>query len=150
MSEYLVRWKFGPNSLLNKLDHETHWYQQFHSNKEDAVSHYTSQLSAGTWVDAMTVEIFQLVQLVPGQPEPEDVIDKVLKQIPPKKDRLALSNNMQKLLGIIRYHPGICRVDLQKKSKILDPSYNNTMTSLRRRGLIENQGTRRNPEYHVV
>jgi len=73
VSDYLVRWKFGPNSLLNHSDVETWWYQQFHSTKEKAVEHYTSLLFHSSPSMSLTVEIFQLVQLVPGQPEPEDI-----------------------------------------------------------------------------
>jgi hypothetical protein len=73
MSQYLVRWKFGPNSLLNNLNVETTWFQQFHSSKKVAVDHYTSLLFGASPSMAMTAEIFQLVQLIPGKPEPKDV-----------------------------------------------------------------------------
>ena len=72
MSEYLVRWKFGPNSLLNNLDVETNWYQAFYPNKEKAVDQYISWMHNNSPHMAMTVEIFELVKLVPGQPEPEE------------------------------------------------------------------------------
>ncbi|MET0785770.1 MAG: helix-turn-helix domain-containing protein [Paenisporosarcina sp.] len=73
MSEYLVRWKFGPNSLLNHRDVETGWFQEWHPDKESAVIHYTSILMNRPRSEACTVEIFQMVKLIPGQPEPEDI-----------------------------------------------------------------------------
>lgn len=73
--QYLVRWKFGPNSLLNHMDHDTHWYQQFHPGKEGALKHYTSLLDNTMPSAKITAELFQLVQLVPGEPEPEDVVE---------------------------------------------------------------------------
>jgi hypothetical protein len=64
MSEHLVRWKFGPNSLLNHKDVETPWYEQFYPNKNDAVIQYVSLLRAAEGM-SMTVEIFRLTKLKP-------------------------------------------------------------------------------------
>lgn len=72
MFEYLVRWKFGPNSLLNAKDEETQWYYQFHSTKDEGVNHYTTLLLYSVPVMKITVEIFKMTQLVPGEPEPEE------------------------------------------------------------------------------
>lgn len=76
MSEYLVRWKFAANSLINHRDVETEWYMQFHPTKKSAVEHYVNYLRNSPPAYEMTIEIFQLVKLVPGQPEPEDVVEK--------------------------------------------------------------------------
>lgn len=61
-NQYLVRWKFGPNSLLNHLDRETPWYQEFHPDKDSAVDHYIKLLPDKDHYD-MTIEIFKLVTL---------------------------------------------------------------------------------------
>lgn len=74
MSEYLVRWKFGPHSLTNHRDVETSWYQFIHPNKKEAVDHYSSLLFHSSPSMAMMVEIFQLVQLVPGEPEVPEIV----------------------------------------------------------------------------
>lgn len=63
MAEHLVRWKYGRNSLLNHLDEDTSWFQQFHPDKEKAVNHYVSLLRTATPSMAMTVEIFRLTKL---------------------------------------------------------------------------------------
>lgn len=72
--EYLVRWKFGPHSLTNHRDVETSWYQQIHPDKKTAVDHYASLLYHSSPSMAMTTEIFQLVQLVPGEPEVPEIV----------------------------------------------------------------------------
>lgn len=83
MSEYLVRWKFGPNSLLNETDVDTWWYQQFHPDKEAGVKHYTTLLLYSVPVMKVTVEIFELVQLVPGEEEPKDIVDHIVESPAP-------------------------------------------------------------------
>lgn len=87
MSGYLVRWKFGPNSLLNPSDKETHWYQHIYQTKDEALGYYISQLRNVSPSMAYTIEIFELVQLIPGKDESKlsPVLEKVVKQIPPKK-----------------------------------------------------------------
>lgn len=74
MSLYLVRWKFGPNSLLNRSSEETSWYQQIHPNKKEALDHYISLLQNHTPSADCKAEIYEMVQLVPGAPEPEEEI----------------------------------------------------------------------------
>lgn len=85
MSEYLVRWKFGPNSLLNHMPVETHWYKQFHPNKKAAIDHYVSLLQNHTPSSACTAEIFQLIQLTPGDTDPEPEPKTESKPISTKK-----------------------------------------------------------------
>jgi Helix-turn-helix domain len=72
MSEYLVRWKFGPNSLLNPLDVETAWYYQFHVDKIDAVNHFTELLFHASPAMKVTAEIFELVNLMKDESEVVD------------------------------------------------------------------------------
>ena len=62
-SEHLVRWKFKANTLLNKSDKETSWYQQLHPDKESAVTHYISLLQNSATGDGIVVEIFRLTPL---------------------------------------------------------------------------------------
>ncbi|MET0786261.1 MAG: helix-turn-helix domain-containing protein [Paenisporosarcina sp.] len=99
MTEYLVRWKFGPNSLLNHLSTETLWYQQFHSTKKSAVDHYTSLLLNSSPSMAMTAEIFQITQLIPGQEEPKEPmsVEELLETVPPKKDNTKRNNKIVKM-----------------------------------------------------
>lgn len=81
MSEYLVRWKFGADSLLNSSGVDTEWYQQFHANKHFAVKHYSDLLYHSSPSMKLTVEIFVLEQLIPGQPEPKDVVEEIEKVV---------------------------------------------------------------------
>jgi DNA-directed RNA polymerase specialized sigma24 family protein len=74
VSEYLVRWTFGANNQLRSNKREVVMYQ-FHKDKKEAVDHYVSLLNHTSPAMGMTTEIFQLVQLVPGEPEPEEIVD---------------------------------------------------------------------------
>lgn len=62
--------------------------------------------------------------------------------------RLVLSDDLAELYLIILKNPGIDRIGIQKITNLTTSSQNNKMTSLRRRGLIVNEGTRRNPEWY--
>lgn len=69
MSEYLVRWKFGAHSLLNPRPEDTHWYQRFYPNKEQALTHYVSLLHGSSASFPIKVELFELTKFVPGDYE---------------------------------------------------------------------------------
>ena len=71
MSEYLVRWKYAANSLVNRNDVETNWYEQFHLEKRNAVNQYVSLLNCNNETPSfkMTVEIFRLTKVTHDQPE---------------------------------------------------------------------------------
>ena len=102
MSLYLVRWKFGPNSLLNHSNVATFWYYHFHSTKERAMAQYTSWLLNSTPAMAITVEIFELVQMIPGQEETKEfpmTIDELLETLPenPATVREARNTRIMKL-----------------------------------------------------
>jgi hypothetical protein len=113
MSEYLVRWKFGPNSLLNNLNVETTWFQQFHQNKQKAVSHYTSLLFGASPAMAMTTEIFQLVQLVPGKPEPKDV--EVVEDKEVRSKRIMKEKEVRKKQALKMIEQGYTRSEIADK-----------------------------------
>lgn len=66
-------------------------------------------------------------------------------------ERNSLDSYMEELLDIIRRNPGIDRYSIVEVMKLTPVrEYNNTMTSLRRRGLIFNKGTRQKPLYHTT
>jgi energy-converting hydrogenase A subunit M len=62
-----------------------------------------------------------------------------------KLQRWELTQIMKDLLSIIIEDDYLTRDDIVKKIEISDKDYTNNMTSLRRRGLIVNVGTRANP-----
>lgn len=68
-----------------------------------------------------------------------------------RAQRWALDEHMDELLAIIRKNPGINASKLFKKTKLnTQKDYSNTMTSLRRRNLIINKGTRSRPLWYCV
>lgn len=75
MPEFLVRWKFAANSLINTLDHDSHWYQQFHNDREDAEKHYFSLLKESARY-SMTVKIYRLSELVSSEENSNELIVK--------------------------------------------------------------------------
>jgi len=87
-----------------------------------------------------------------------ELLDVKIKKL--KKERTQLLKDMRKfrlteemveLYEIIKHYPGISKVEIQDKmqrTKVKD--YNNTMTSLRRKGMIINMRTRNDPKWFVT
>lgn len=70
------------------------------------------------------------------------------KQLVKKERRLRLTNHMIELFKIIYEHPGIDRNSIVALMELnTEDTYINTITSLRRRDLIVNVGTRQHPVY---
>ena len=76
--------------------------------------------------------------------------DKLARQIKAyeaekKPRKIRASANSEKLLDIIKVCPGINRHHLLKKAEIKPSQYETAMTYLRRKGFIQNCGTRSQP-----
>lgn len=65
-----------------------------------------------------------------------------------KAQRLALTDGMIEVLDIIKEKPGISNVEIYNNTLMGKRNYNNTMTSLVRRKLIVNKGTRHAPSWY--
>lgn len=88
MPEYLVRWKFGPNSLLNPTNLYTEWYQQFHKDMGAAMAHHASLEYNNSAAFAMTVEVFELTRIISDETNDERpmTVDELVDAIPEKSD----------------------------------------------------------------
>jgi hypothetical protein len=63
MAKHLVRWNYSANTLLNRQDEDSAWYEQEHPNKDAAVDHYIRLLTSG--VEGLNVECYRLTRLKP-------------------------------------------------------------------------------------
>ena len=112
MSEYLVRWKFGPNSLLNPTNLYTEWYQQFHKDMGAAMAHHASLEYNNSAAFAMTIEVFELTRIIPeeGQELPMTV-DELVESIPEKSDyQMSLEERNAKIMEM--YNEDVTRHDI--------------------------------------
>lgn len=84
-------------------------------------------------------------------------IDRILRELQEHRKALVrlqrkqkLTEDMVELLRIIDDNPGIERSAILKLMKISPNDYINKMTSLRRRNMIINLGTRKAPRWYIV
>lgn len=64
--------------------------------------------------------------------------------------RNKLNEDQVELLAIIKDNPGIERSAILKQVKLSPTDYINKMTSLRRRNMIINLGSRREPKWYII
>jgi DNA-directed RNA polymerase specialized sigma24 family protein len=130
VSEYLVRWTFGANNQLRSNKREVVMYQ-FHKDKKEAVDHYVSLLNHTSPAMGMTTEIFQLVQLVPGESEPEDVDDEIVRQKGSvRKDRFLNLTTVRRDEEVMKmWHNGSSRREI---ANAMDLKYQTVYSIIRR------------------
>jgi hypothetical protein len=80
----------------------------------------------------------------------EPTFDEFVEDTYRKKKDLVLTPCLTTLLEIIRESPGSTRDMILSKVEISVKDYNNNLTTLRRRGLIVNMGSRREPKYFAT
>jgi len=88
-----------------------------------------------------------------------ELLDERRKLLADRSEREAIETSQfwaDPIFAIIKSHPGISRSkilsELDKGNinpRISNQVLTNTLTTLRRRGLIKNQGTKKNPQWYV-